>query len=654
MRKINQQGSILIVIIVSMLFTAVLAVGIYSLTSTSTYGGLMSNTNDNAYQMAKAGIRYAIETGGAQEGEFHMPDKNMMFTLARSGDEITSTGIVNQGSIFEARRVLRYTLAGVAIVVDPRITEFVEENVIASYGDSIVSDGEKVELGQGKKDSYGAVWYSGDKANGNCVAGACDFGFGLHIYFEFSIPLIKDNKTGDGFTFAIMSSLNNTNNRTGGLSQEEYGGSFPREGTSEPSSVAGGELLGYSGPGNTRELGVGSDGAGKGEGLRPPKIALQFDTSKTDGYKPIYVAGSRNDPSFSNGHVSLMFWGDPSLTGNTLPLTYIKGPAGVTHTYPLSSFDDNRHEEGPAHRRNGLAGFSTTLKDGKKRFCRMEITRKLSPESSGSHPGKYKYDIKVWMGEVSTLTADPEERIRLQDVVLPYNDKDNKWIKTNAPAYFTHQEHEEFNRIYWGFTQGTGWDTQNITLENITAFLPNTPPGQCSYSISPAEATHPSTSGTGTVDVNAPDNCYWLVSGHDAYDWLTIVSPPYGRGNGKLNYSISENTGASRDGTIMIAGRPFNIRQEGSIAFDSYTIRNSTGYPIYRESGGYCSNSVNNNGTYTIDNNSPGVTFYSGSSFWFQTCIGNSINVTFEQAAQRDTNTNGIVQINQSWVLTDY
>ena len=239
-------------------------------------------------------------------------------------------------------------------------------------------------------------------------------------------------------------------------------------------------------------------------------------------------------------------------------------------------------------------------------------------------------------------------------MIIGVQDSGNKWIKTNAPAYFTHQEHEEFNRIYWGFTQGTGWDTQNITLENITAFLPNTPPGQCSYSISPAEATHPSTSGTGTVDVSAPDSCYWLVSGHDAYDWLTIVSPPYGRGSGKLNYSISENTGLPRSGTIMIADRPFNIRQEGSIAFDSYTIRNSTGYPIYRESGGYCSNSVNNNGTYTIDNNSPGVTFYSGSSFWFQTCIGNSINVTFEQAAQRDTNVNGVVQISPGLTLTDY
>ena len=646
MRKINQQGSILIVIIVSMLFTAVLAVGIYSLTSTSTYGGLMSNTNDNAYQMAKAGIRYAIETGGAQEGEFHMPDKNMMFALARSGDEITSTGIVNQGSIFEARRVLRYTLAGVAIVVDPRITEFVEENVIVSYDNSIVSDGEKVELGQSKEDSYGAVWYSGDKANGNCVAGACDFGFGLHIYFEFSI----EDKTGDGFTFAIMSSLNNTNNRTGGFSKDEYEGSFPREGTL-PSSVAGGELLGYSGPGNTRELGVGPDGAGKGEGLRPPKMALQFDTSETDGFTPIYVAGSRKDPDFGrdDGYVSLMFWGGTTWTGTTPGLTY---SGGGKHVYPLSSFDDNRHEEGPAGRRNGLAGFSTTLKGGEKRFCRMEITRKLSPESSGFHPGRYKYDIKVWLGEVSTLTADPEERIRLQDVVLPYNGVQE--IKISDSAYFTHQEHEEFNRIYWGFTQGTGWDTQNITLENITAFLPNTPPGQCSYSISPAEATHPSTSGTGTVDVNAPDSCYWLASSLENYDWLTIVSPPYGRGSGKLNYSISENTGLPRSGTIMIADRRFNIHQEGSIAFDSYTIRNSTGGTIYRESGGRCSSSVNNNGTYIIENNSPGVTFHSGRSLILHTCTGNSINITFEQAAQRDTNTNGIVQINQSWALIDY
>ncbi len=648
MRKINQQGSILIVIIVSMLFTAVLAVGIYSLTSTSTYGGLMSNTNDNAYQMAKAGIRYAIETGGAQEGEFHMPDKNMMFTLARSGDEITSTGIVNQGSIFEARRVLRYTLAGVD---NPVIYDFFDKSNIVGTSGAIVNDGTTITLGGSKEaipQSYAAVWYSGKNTNANCLGGACSFNLGLRVYFEFQVP----TGDGEGFTFAIISAINNTIDRVGGFSKKEYSDKYMQCTDPPPrcheTTVAGGELLGYAGPGNTRELGVGPDGAGKGEGLRPPKMALQFDTYKQDPYQKIYLAGSRRDPI--KNFVALMFWGDTNLTGNTPELNY---SGGGMHVYPLSSFDDNRWPDsdkpGQDGRKNGLGIVGYAVNDNTPRSCRIEITRSRNQERSG----KYKYTINVWIEKTSSLNT--LQKSLMKDVVVTL--VDNSLVSSprisNASAYFTHDEHAEFEKILWGFTYGSGDAASLIPITNIIAFFPNTATN-CAYDISPAAANHSSAAENGTVTITTSNDCYWLASNLGNDNWLTIVSPPYGRGNGKLNYSISENTGASRDGTIMIAGRPFNIRQEGSIAFDSYTIRNSTGYPIYRESGGYCSNSVNNNGTYTIDNNSPGVTFYSGSSFWFQTCIGNSINVTFEQAAQRDTNTNGIVQINQSWVLTDY
>jgi hypothetical protein len=644
MRKINQQGSILIVIIVSMLFTAVLAVGIYSLTSTSTYGGLMSNTNDNAYQMAKAGIRYAIETGGAQEGEFHMPDKNMMFTLARSGNEITSTGIVNQGSIFEARRVLRYTLAGVN---NPVIYDFFDKSNIVGTSGAIVNDGTTITLGGSKnaiKQSYAAVWYSGNNTNANCLGGTCSFNLGLRVYFEFQVPA----DDGEGFTFAIISAINNTIDRVGGFSKNEYPDKYMQcpdaSSRCHETTVAGGELLGYAGPGNTYK----SDKT-DGEGLRPPKMALQFDTYKQDPYKTIYLAGSRRDPI--KNFVALMFWGDTNLTGSTPGLNYL---GGGKHVYPLSSFDDNRWPDsdkpGQDGRKNGLGIVSYAVNDNAPRSCRIEITRSRNQERSG----KYKYTINVWIDKTSSLNT--LQKSRMKDVVVPFvDDLPSSSLRiSNASAYFTYDEHAEFEKIFWGFTYGSGDAASLIPITNIIAFFPNTATN-CAYEISPAAANHSSAAENGTVTITTSNDCYWLASSIESDNWLTLVSPPYGRGSGKLNYSISENAGLPRNGTIMIAGLPFNIHQEGSIVFDAYTIRNYTGNTIYRESGGRCSNSnrVNSGGSYNINNNSPGVTFHSERDRSSQ-CTGRSINITFEQAAQRDTNANGMVQINRSWTLTDY
>ncbi len=61
MRKSKQKGTILIPLIVAILLIGVLGVGIYRLTTSSTFTGLLSNKNDQAYQLAQAGVRYAID-----------------------------------------------------------------------------------------------------------------------------------------------------------------------------------------------------------------------------------------------------------------------------------------------------------------------------------------------------------------------------------------------------------------------------------------------------------------------------------------------------------------------------------------------------------------------------------------------------------------
>jgi Tfp pilus assembly protein PilX len=122
MRFRRQQGQVLISLIVAMLLIAVLGVGMYSLTTTATFTELLSNANDQAYHLARAGIRYALQKTHAAnlaETTYRMPDANHLFKITTTNGVVTATGIVYPGSFMEASRVLVYTVpSGMPLVGD--------------------------------------------------------------------------------------------------------------------------------------------------------------------------------------------------------------------------------------------------------------------------------------------------------------------------------------------------------------------------------------------------------------------------------------------------------------------------------------------------------------------------------------------------------
>jgi hypothetical protein len=687
MRLKNKKGSILITLIVAILITAVLGIGIYTLYSSSSYSELLSTRNDNAYQLAKAGIRFAVNTNGDILGNFQMPDSNHIFNLARNGNVITSTGIINAGTFLEARRVLQYTLSG---VTDPRIPTLPTQNQTVGTAGSIADDGTTITLGgstsPGVSQSYGAIWYNGNNANANCNSGACSFGNGLRAYFEFQFP--NNVNSGDGFTFAIMSAVNNTNNRVGGFSKTQYPGTYTWNnctGTNCSTSVAGGELQGYAGPGNT-------DGSVNplltdGLGLKPPKMAIQFDTVTNGNNTPYYLAQTRDDPACSgtNGtsgdYVALQFWGDNPSPPSTVIL---KNSAGANVTLPLSSFDDNTHglyqtstygslstitscvnatatvTTTPAAAMtcppvNGLGAVCYLMEDGNTRSCRIEITRSTTAVQSGTYAGMYAYQINVWIEVKSTLSASaPLTLSHLQDVLVPFVDPSPHPIspKISQTVYFNSTDHGNLRNIFWGFTQGTGDLVQQVAITNSDVFFPNTS-STCTYSISPTGATYTPSGGSGSVTLTATSGCYWAVQSLPTNPWITITSTPlFGIGSGTINYSVAPNTGSAQTGYINIAGQTFTVNQCAFLS--NYTITNNTGASIYPQSGGNCSsfNSIANHGTYTIAYNAAAVTFYQtrggGNS-----CSGNSISISGAQAVAADANCNGNVQINSAWSLID-
>jgi hypothetical protein len=63
--------------------------------------------------------------------------------------------------------------------------------------------------------------------------------------------------------------------------------------------------------------------------------------------------------------------------------------------------------------------------------------------------------------------------------------------------------------------------------------------------------------------VTATSGCDWTATSNTS--WIVIVSGANGTGNGSLTYSVMQNTtGASRTGTITIAGKTFTVKQTGS------------------------------------------------------------------------------------------
>ncbi len=81
------------------------------------------------------------------------------------------------------------------------------------------------------------------------------------------------------------------------------------------------------------------------------------------------------------------------------------------------------------------------------------------------------------------------------------------------------------------------------------------------FSISPTSKSFTSGGGTGSVSVGVKSsNCSWTAVSNAT--WITVTSGGSGKGNGRVAYSVSANTGTSaRTGTMTIAGKTFTVKQ---------------------------------------------------------------------------------------------
>ena len=98
------------------------------------------------------------------------------------------------------------------------------------------------------------------------------------------------------------------------------------------------------------------------------------------------------------------------------------------------------------------------------------------------------------------------------------------------------------------------------------AFSPSpspSPPSSCTYSISPTSQSVLAIGGVGTVSVSTAGTCAWTATSQAS--WLTVTAGATGGGNGSVAFTAAVNDGASRTGTITIAGRTFTVTQAAAV-----------------------------------------------------------------------------------------
>jgi hypothetical protein len=102
--------------------------------------------------------------------------------------------------------------------------------------------------------------------------------------------------------------------------------------------------------------------------------------------------------------------------------------------------------------------------------------------------------------------------------------------------------------------------SQTVTIQQTAAV-----PDPCTYAIKPTNYDAGRGPDTITINVTAGAGCAWSTR-TDA-NWVTVDAGSTGSGNGTVRLLVQANDGTERSTTVIIAGQPFALHQEGSCSY---------------------------------------------------------------------------------------
>ncbi|HOD28403.1 MAG TPA: hypothetical protein PKH03_04260 [Syntrophales bacterium] len=576
MKKLNQQGNILLFIVVGMTLIAVLGTGIYFATTTSTFSGVSANDHHRAYQLALAGRDYALAKNlSNMSGDFTFSNGDI-FRLVVSGDTITSTGIVKSGTPYEVKRTVTITISGFSsqadVVFARNLADFTETIPQLQTQSGLVIENAlgQIEMGQAKTLSFGGISYGGDASSGNCQNGICDFNGGFRAYFRFK--LVKES-SGEphGFVFTFFHGYNSSTG-VGNLStaiggDKGIGGAITND---MP------ELLGYAGSSciTRNSSGVCTswlDGSGKG--IQPPKMAIEFDAREHScGSSGACYYSSRCDGS--RNHMAYHFWGDSSTCGNR-------------ENSP--TYDDNRHGSGTAGSatipRNSVAsnsadtedyftGYnqsprwsSTWLYDPAQTFAvRVEVSRGSTPNSNG----KYFYRTRTWIKkcvrsdgsacDISETDCCSYGNADFDNVKVDYNELHSTDLPTlDRTIELDSDNHTLFEKFAWGwrFAAGSG-SPENVTISSFGIYFIKEPGSCVNYGVWNDLGGSGSTSyfkinGSGCIGV-VKDSFIGNIGASEIIDGFTDAACTIAASPSSLSFSQASTADTNKNCAVYFSG----------------------------------------------------------------------------------------------------
>ncbi|SRR5579883_202291 len=131
----------------------------------------------------------------------------------------------------------------------------------------------------------------------------------------------------------------------------------------------------------------------------------------------------------------------------------------------------------------------------------------------------------------------------------------------NNVAYF--DSNDDTGRSTRAYFDSTGLVEQGWLGVLVTGF-DAVPAGTCSISLPTASAQAPAIGGQYTFSVTASAGACSHAAASNV-PWLTVTSGATGQGSGSVGYTVGSNfTGATRSGTITVAGQTFTVTQTGT------------------------------------------------------------------------------------------
>jgi hypothetical protein len=490
MNYFNHKGNIILFAVVAITAISVLGTGIYFMTTTATFSGLGANQQNRAYQLAVAGRDYALAKNLAptagRDFTFYNDTLNIgKFRLVISGDTITSTGIVGEGTPYEAKRKITITKAGFGSQADisfaKDIASFPQVPTTAQAGFvSVDQTAAQISLGQLLASKFGSIWYSGTAALGNCQSGKCDFGTGFRTYFTFKLTR-QASDIPHGFTFAIFNGADNSNTSAGG----DY--TMP-----ELLAYAGNSCMGRDSSGNCIGGYLDPNPDVSKKGIQAPKMSIEFDgrqnccdTPPCSSCKPDFCNYAKDINSNSRSdevrtHMAYVFWGDNTTecSNKENSLTY----------------DDNRHGAGAAT--DPVNAVSTDASDTTDYFVglspswsadwlynttkvyamRIEVTR----ASAKNQNNKYFYTINTWIKRCSSDNiSDPtacSEFTGLDNTKVAYDPDPADPPTLKRIIELDQTFHDKFDKFLFGWTAAAGGASkENLTLSKFQLYFAREP-----------------------------------------------------------------------------------------------------------------------------------------------------------------------------------